>query len=163
VRFFIVGDGEKRADLLRSAGDYGIDHSYLPENGNPRARLVFTSWIKEVDSVMAGLDLVVLCSFNEGTPVSLIEAQAANRPILSTDVGGIRNIVAENETAILVPSNNLPAFSEALKRLLSDPGQLRQMGKKGWDLVGEKYHYTRLVTDMSTLYDTLLKAREAKK
>jgi glycosyltransferase involved in cell wall biosynthesis len=163
VRFFIVGDGEKRADLLRSAGDYGIDHSYLPENGNLRARLVFTSWIKEVDSVMAGLDLVVLCSFNEGTPVSLIEAQAANRPILSTDVGGIRNIVAENETAILVPSNNLPAFSEALKRLLSDPGQLRQMGQKGWDLVGEKYHYTRLVTDMSTLYDTLLKAREAKK
>ncbi len=163
VRFFIIGDGEMRAELLTLAGQLNLQHAYLPEHHDVKSKVVFTSWIKEVDKVMAGLDLVVLCSFNEGTPVSLIEAQAANRPILTTDVGGIRNIVIENETAILVPSDDLEAFSGALKSLLNEPERLRSMGSKGWDLVGKNYHYKRLVSDMKLLYDELLNPGRAKK
>jgi len=163
VRFFVIGDGEKRDDLLAAAEKYGIEFSYLPAGGNPRAKLVFTSWIKEVDVVMAGLDLVALCSHNEGTPVSLIEAQAANRPVITTDVGGIRNIVAENETAVLVPSNDLLAFSSALSDLLNNPDKLKILGKNGWNRVGKHFHYRRLVTEMEALYDELLHAAKAKK
>jgi glycosyltransferase involved in cell wall biosynthesis len=67
---------------------------------------------KEIDIVLAGSDIIALTSFNEGTPVSLIEAQAANKPIVTTNVGGIENVVLENETALLCDNNDLSQFSD---------------------------------------------------
>ena len=84
VRFFIIGDGESRTALLKEASMLGIDHSYYPEV-KKKSDLIFTSWIKDIDVCVSGLDIVALCSFNEGTPVSLIEAQAGNKPIISTN------------------------------------------------------------------------------
>ena len=58
----------------------------------------------------AGLDIVCLCSLNEGTPVSLIEAQASGNPIVTTITGGIENIVIENKTALISKSNDQATF-----------------------------------------------------
>ena len=108
--------------------------------------------------VYAGVDVVCLTSLNEGTPVSLIEAQAANKPIVSTRVGGIQDVVCERDTALLA-SNSVAEFSELLLQLVEDDALRAAMSKNGWDFVRERFHYTRLVRDMEELYNKLLKAQ----
>jgi glycosyltransferase involved in cell wall biosynthesis len=120
------------------------------------ATVTVTSWIKEVDIVNAGLDIVMLTSLNEGTPVSLIEAQAANRPIISTRVGGIENVVIPGGTALLSESGDREGLRAHLSRLVQDASLRQRLGMGGWEHVQQRYHYTRLVSDMAELYKGLL-------
>jgi len=102
------------------------------------------------------LDVVVLTSRNEGTPVSLIEAQAAGKPVVSTRVGGVENVVVEGRTGLLSPAGNAAALADNLRQLIEDD-QLRQdLGARGWGHVQERYHYGRLVKDTAALYHELL-------
>jgi glycosyltransferase involved in cell wall biosynthesis len=155
IRAFIIGDGESRAGAEAKAAELGIPFSdALKTTG--KSLLTFTSWIREIDVALAGSDIVALTSFNEGTPVSLIEAQAANKPVVTTNVGGIENVVIPGETALLCGNNNLQEFSAALLRLVEDDQLRASMAGKGWPHVKERFHYTRLVSDMEKLYSTLL-------
>ena len=155
VRAFVIGDGESRDVLLNYCTEQQLPHvEFLKQE--QKSLVTFTSWIKDVDWALAGLDIVALTSFNEGTPVSLIEAQAANKPIVSTKVGGIENVVLENETAFLHAIDDNTGFAKSLLRLVNDDTLRAQMSQKGWEFVRENYHYTRLVRDMEKLYDELL-------
>lgn len=155
VRAFIIGDGETREQLKNSAQALGIPFSVHTDQQHKKP-LVFTSWRNDVDVVMAGLDIVTLTSFNEGTPVSLIEAQAAARPIVSTRVGGIQDIVKEGSTALLADSNDTPGYCSQLLRLAEDDTLRLGMGKEGPSLVSSRFSYQRLVREMSALYHQLL-------
>jgi glycosyltransferase involved in cell wall biosynthesis len=126
------------------------------EHGYP---LVFTSWRSDVDAINAGLDIVCLTSFNEGTPVSLIEAQAANKPIVSTRVGGIADIVLEGETGLLADIRDTEQFCQNLLRLVEDDSLRQTLGQNSHKHVMEKFSYQRLVSDMSQLYHELLHAK----
>ena len=156
VRAFIVGDGESREELKTFAAEKGLDFLNGDYQPGLKATVHFTSWIKDIDVVNAGMDIIALSSLNEGTPVSLIEAQAACKPIVSTKVGGISNIVLKNETALLSQNNNENSFTRNLLRLVEEDELRSKMGVKGWDFVNEKFHYSRLVKDMSELYHKLL-------
>ena len=156
IRAFIIGDGESRMEIEAKAKALNIpfiDGTKTKE----KALLTFTSWIKEIDIALAGSDIITLTSFNEGTPVSLIEAQAANKPIVTTNVGGIENVVIPNETALLCPNNDLSEFSNQLLKIVENADLRSKMAQKGWMHVREKFHYTRLVSDMENLYIQLLK------
>jgi glycosyltransferase involved in cell wall biosynthesis len=102
------------------------------------------------------MDIVALTSLNEGTPVSLIEAQAANKPIVTTNVGGIRNVVLENETSFLIESRDAEVFGAKLQLLAEDDALRLKMGARGWEHVKDTFHYKRLVTDIDALYKRLL-------
>jgi len=152
---FIIGDGELRKQLENSAKEKQLEFE-TPEKENQNAIVVFTSWIKEVDVALSGLDIVALTSFNEGTPVSLIEAQAAGKPIVSTNVGGIENVVVKNRTALLSDIDKPESFFSNLKTLTEDENLRKEMAAIGWQHVFEKFHYNRLVKDMQNLYEKLL-------
>jgi glycosyltransferase involved in cell wall biosynthesis len=169
IRAFIVGDGEERERLQQRVDELGLTQASGPYfNGHgfghgvngkpvvPKATITFTSWIKEVDIVNAGVDIVMLTSLNEGTPVSLIEAQAANRPVVSTRVGGIENVVVPGRTALLSESGDMEGLRNGLARLVNDTALRERMGAGGWDHVRERYHFTRLVEDTAALYRSLL-------
>lgn len=154
VRFIIVGDGELRDNLLHQCEVLNLNYAYFPQN--PRvAQVLFTSWITDVERALAGSDLVCLTSNNEGTPVSLIEAQAAGKAILSTQVGGIKDIV-HPDAAILVKPGDEQSFSEALLKLILNPGECSEMGRAGDDFVMKRFGYERLVREMAQLYNRLL-------
>jgi glycosyltransferase involved in cell wall biosynthesis len=105
----------------------------------------------------AGLDIIALTSLNEGTPVSLIEAQAANKPIVSTNVGGIENVVVEGVTALLCHSKtDAEQFSKLLLQLVENDELRESMSQVGWEHVKNKFHYTRLIRDTVELYSELL-------
>jgi glycosyltransferase involved in cell wall biosynthesis len=169
IRAFIVGDGEMRDSLQQKVNELGLSHVTAPYlnghglahmlNGKPivkPATITFTSWIKEVDMVNAGVDIIMLTSLNEGTPVSLIEAQAANKPVVSTRVGGIENVVIPGRTAFLSESGDMKGLRDQLIQLVENEDLRNRMGSLGWDHVKERYHYTRLVKDMADLYNSLL-------
>lgn len=159
VKAFIIGDGETRRDLENVANEVGIQFSTEKDAGHPHA-LVFTSWRSDVDVINAGLDIVCLTSFNEGTPVSLIEAQAANKPIVSTRVGGIADIVMEGETALLADINDTQLFCEHLLNVVEDDELRDHLGKASHEHVMQRFSYQRLVNDMSRLYNELLEKKK---
>lgn len=169
IRAFVVGDGEERERLQQRADELGLSQVSGPYfnghgfghsvNGEPVVRpatITFTSWIKEVDIVNAGVDIIMLTSLNEGTPVSLIEAQASNRPIVSTRVGGIENVVVPGRTALLSETGDAAGLAAHLTALVENDRQRRAMGDGGWTHVRERYHYGRLVDDTARLYRSLL-------
>lgn len=162
IKALIVGDGQLRNGLIELAYSLGLSCS-IPEKPDYNADIIFTSWIQEADTVLAGSDITALTSFNEGTPVSLIEAQAANTPIVTTNVGGIEDVVIKDKTALLTENDNLDDFSNKLLLLIEDNEMRTEMAKHGWEYVKHQFHYTRLVSDMKELYNELLAKKSRNK
>ena len=156
IRAFIIGDGELRDELQSSCDKLGLDYS---TNADRPASIQFTSWIKQVEGPCAGLDIVCLTSLNEGTPVSLIEAHAAGKPVVSTNVGGIENVVLRNHSAFLAEKTDNNAFVEGLLKLVKSESLRQVMGNKGREFVLERFHYTRLIDDVERLYRELLDSK----
>jgi glycosyltransferase involved in cell wall biosynthesis len=153
IRAFIIGDGEERQTIERSARSLGLinDSDTLEKNV-----LLFTSWRKDIDVCYAGLDIIVLTSDNEGTPVSLIEAQAAGKAIACTNVGGIDDIILRNETALVSSSRDEKGFYENLLQLVENSNLRKQFSQRGWQFVSNRFGYDRLCADTARLYSLLL-------
>ena len=148
VRFFIIGDGEYKENIVNYIKEKNL--SYTQEKGQ-KSLITFTSWIKNIDVANAGLDIICLCSKNEGTPVSLIEAQSSQKPIVSTKVGGIENIVIEDKSGLLSDSGDLDSFVNNLNLLINDSNLRKKLSKNGKHIY-DKYHMNRLVNDMTSFY-----------
>ena len=148
LKFFVVGDGTEREFIEERAEKI---------NRTNAETVVLTSWIKDIGSFNAAMDIVCMTSLNEGTPVSLIEAQAANIPVISTDVGGVRDVVIDGETGFIVPSKDVSAFSEKLLKLIEDEKKRLELSQNGWTFVKDKFHYKTLVKNMEQIYAELLK------
>ncbi len=151
IVFFIVGDGEERTN---------IENQISKIKDRQQIDIRMTSWIHDIKTFNAGMDIICLTSNNEGTPVSLIEAQACNIPIITTDVGGVRDIVKNNETGYIVPKNNAEIFAEKLLLLIEDEKNRKKLSQNGWSFVKDNFHYTRLVKDMESYYENLIKGKK---
>ena len=147
TRFFIVGDGAEREN---------IEDVVLRLNARFGENIKMTSWITDIAHFNAGMDIICLTSKNEGTPVSLIEAQASGIPVVTTNVGGVCDILDEGETGFVVPQGNLDLFAEKLLYLIEDEKKREKMSQNGWPFVRDKFHYGRLVQDMEEYYKELL-------
>ena len=155
VHAFIIGDGEIRKQVEKMCTAAGLLFN-TPENKAEGATLTFTSWIKEVDIPVAGLDIIALTSINEGTPVSLIEAQAAGKAIVSTEVGGIRDIVIEFKTALLSKLSDPEQLLTNLLEVIENENLRKGLGENGPTFVQSKFGYMRMVNDHKNLYERLL-------
>lgn len=147
IKVFIVGDGLERQRLEHEAATFGTSE---------KISITFTSWIQDIAKFNAGLDLICLTSDNEGTPVSLIEAQASGIPVVSTDVGGVQTVVAHDHTGLIVPPRDCIAFAEAMIELLENDKKRELMSQNGWNHVKDKFHYRALVDNMEKFYLELL-------
>ncbi len=150
---FIVGDGSELEDLKYFSNDL---------NEIPNVKVHFTSWILDIENFDPGMDIICLTSNNEGTPVSLIEAQASGVAVLSTEVGGVKHVVEDKITGLLVPPNDLEAFTEKLLLLIEDKEMRDFLSQNGWNAVKDKFHYLRLVRNMEEYYDELLEKKANK-
>lgn len=159
IRGFIIGDGQCRKEIEDLAHDFNL---IISPNGSTTLKpdIRFSSWIHKVDYAYAGLDIVVLTSNNEGTPVSLIEAQASGKPIISTNVGGIENIVIPNETALLTKCGDKIAFENNLEKLILNSELRKELSKKGRNFVNNKFNYSRLVDDTAKYYEKLFREKK---
>jgi len=155
ARFVVVGDGHLRAELAARARALGIAD-----------RVTFTGFRKDAVSLYADFDMVALTSVNEGTPVTLIEAMRSGCAVLSTEVGGVVDILGrrgaslEGFTAwangLTAPSEDVETFARALRYLILHPELRREMGEQGSRFVAEKLSVARLLGDVGDLYAELL-------
>jgi glycosyltransferase involved in cell wall biosynthesis len=143
ARLVIVGDGPLRRDLEQLAGELGV---------SPYVR--FLGYRRDLESIAAATDVGLLCSASEGTPVSLIELAAGGRPLLATDAGGVREVVAEG-TGVVVPPRDHRALASAIVRLAADEDLRARLGTNAREHVRARFGAQRLVRDIEELYDEL--------
>jgi glycosyltransferase involved in cell wall biosynthesis len=148
----MVGDGPDRLQLERRAHELGVVRD-----------TVFLGYQEDVAPFYAAFDALVLPSGNEGTPVTVIEALAAERPVVATRVGGVPDIVRDGEDGFLVEAGATDDLADRLGRLARDPDLRARMGKKGRERVLPRYAVERLVNDVDQLYRSLLSAAGARK
>jgi len=144
VHFVMVGDGPLLEETRRSANDLPHVH-FLP-------------WQRQLGVILGAADIVVMCSDNEGVPLLLIEAGLAKKPVVTTRVGSVSDVVEDGVTGLLVEREDREALQHAVERLVRDPALRERMGLAGHQRVVEKFTtdiansahaemYRRLVTD----------------
>jgi glycosyltransferase involved in cell wall biosynthesis len=144
----LVGDGPDRDGLEERAYELGI------------ARHLFSLGYQDaVADWYAAFDVLILPSANEGTPVSVIEALAARRPVVATDVGGVSDVVRDGVDGFLVEAGDTSALAERLATLAGDEALRTRMGDAGRERVLRRYAVARLVDDVDRLYRSLLATR----
>ena len=141
----LVGDGPERAELERYAHELGVGR-----------RCLFTGYQEDVGRFYDAIDVLLLPSANEGTPVSVIEALAGGRPVVATRVGGTADVVRDGTDGFLVAVGDVGALAARLAELAADPDLRASMGAEGRARVLGRYTVPRLVDDMDRLYRALL-------
>ena len=155
LKFVVIGDGNLRQKLEDEAKELNLGDT-----------VVFLGNRNDPDVFYAGLDIVAITSFNEGTPLSLIEAMANKKAVISTSVGGVvdllGNVIDEKsnfsvcERGIRVSSLNAAAFHEALMHLAGDSELYAKLLGNGHQFVLQNYTKERLTGNIKSLYRGLL-------
>lgn len=140
----VLGDGDRRAELSRMAEQLGVAQ-----------RTHFVGWWADVPGALADLDVVALSSWAEGTPVALIEASAAARPVVATDVGGVRAVVDDGVSGRLVEPGDVEGLAAALDACLADRQAAARMGRAGRALVRQRFDAEAAVNALGALYREL--------
>ena len=144
VDFLIVGDGPLGDEVRSSAASLPNVHCI--------------GWRREIAPVLAGLDVLVMCSDNEGIPLTLIEAAQCGVAVVTTDVGSVRDIVNDGFTGF-VTETTPEALAVAVIRLLDDSSLRRQFGSAGRDLVSKEFEADLAQCRHRELYRRLVEAR----
>jgi glycosyltransferase involved in cell wall biosynthesis len=140
----LIGSGPKRAELEALAAAEGVD------------AIVRFAGLREAPPNLHSLfDVSVLCSLSEGFPNAIVEAMAASRPVVGTNVGGVPDAVREGVNGRLVPASDPPALAAALAPLLRDRELRRRMGAAGQSIAREEFSSATVLPRLSALYEAL--------
>ncbi len=155
IRFFVIGDGQEKASIQMLLKQKGIE--FMNTDDNPTAcsaPVIFTSWRTDMNAVFAGLDINVLTSLNEGTPVSIMEAMAAGKAVVSTPVGGVAELLENGKTGILCSSE--ATIAAAIIHLADNPQEREMLGSNARQLAEAEFSKQHEVAKLSSLYKALL-------
>lgn len=111
---------------------------------------------KDIPQLLSATDAMLLTSVSEGIPLTLIEGMAAELPIVTTDVGGIREVVSENETALLAPAGESRLLAKHLQQLSGNVVLRKQLGEAGSRLAHEKFSEEAMHAHYTRVYDEVL-------
>ena len=158
VRFIIIGGGGLRDELEQLAENLGLG-----------ADVIFAGNRSDPENFYPALDVLALTSKNEGTPLTLIEAMANGRPVIATAVGGVVDLLGSPQPpdqttpyvvcqrGISAPVNSARGFAMGLDRLVNDEALRWALGESGREFVGQNYSKQRLLDDVNSLYQELMR------
>ncbi|HEX2621122.1 MAG TPA: glycosyltransferase, partial [Phototrophicaceae bacterium] len=141
VHFVMIGDGE-----LRNEVETQIDELKL------RECITLTGWQRDLTTAYSDLDVFVISSVNEGTPVTVIEALSAGCPVVTTAVGGLPDLLEGGNFGTLVPTEDVAALADGIIKVLDNPPD----AKVAQAAMLDRYGINRLVSDLDSLYRGLL-------
>lgn len=146
----IAGDGPQRAALEDLTAKLGLT-----------GRVRFLGWRSDAVEVLGALDVFCMSSRWEGCPMVLLETMAMRRPVVATDIGGVREIVVDEKTGLLVPPGDPKAMAAAILRLLRASREREEMGAAGRDRIEREFSAQRMLSSYASLYKKLTTARRA--
>ncbi|MFO0810226.1 MAG: glycosyltransferase [Gemmataceae bacterium] len=141
-RLVLVGDGPEKQSIEAVAREQGVTD-----------RITWLGTRHDVARLLPGADLFLLTSVSEGIPLTVLEAMAAGLPIVATDVGGLREVVAHGDTGFLAPARDDAALAGLIQRLADDPNLRRRMGESGRVRAKERFDEPRMCDDYGRLYE----------
>jgi len=140
--FLIVGEGPLKELLVQDVKDSGMEDRFL-----------FLGFREDIPYILSKTDIFVLPSLFEGLPLTVLEAMAAGKPVIASNVSGIVEEVRNGETGILIPPGDPVALSKAIEMLARDPEKRKQMGAEGGKRVEKHFNYLRMITETEQIYD----------
>ena len=143
--FLLVGDGRERPSLEKTTSSLGIKDS-----------VIFAGMRKDVPEILSILDVFVLPSLNEGLPMALLEAQAAQIPVVATRVGAIPDVLENGVTGMLIPPKDPQAIAEAIIMILSDKQLASGIAQKGFERVRDNFSSEKMASKYLSIYRELL-------
>jgi glycosyltransferase involved in cell wall biosynthesis len=146
AQLHIVGDGPDRDELEQLGRDRGLG-----------SKVRFFGVVDDITPFLAGSDVLVLPSFREGTPRIIMEAFAAGTPVIGTSIPGIRGLIDEARTGLLVGVGDAGGLARALTRLASDPALAQRLARAARSRVEESFSASRLARDLEADYEQLVR------
>lgn len=151
LKFFVIGDGDGTYALKQYLIKKEI--AYADEGKtNPNASIIFTSWYLNIDEVHYGLDLELLTSLNEGTPLSVIEAMACGTPVIAANVGGVADLIKHNETGVLINEASINNFVISLTELINNANLYNQIAYNAKEFINKNFSVTAETNNLQNLY-----------
>lgn len=147
IQLVYVGKGELEQELRAEAFRMGVSD-----------RVTFLGWRDDIPEIMQVLDIFVLPSLNEGMGRVLVEAMAAGKPIVASNVGGIPDLVKDGQNGFLVKPGDVNGLSFAIEKLVDDKKMREELGKKGRAMAGN-YSVEKMVEKIDALYSSLYQRR----
>ena len=145
VCFVIAGSGALERELCREADALGLSE-----------RVRFLGHVADRVGLYHALDILLMPSDFEGTPMTLLEAMASGLPVVASAVDGIAEVCTDHEDALLVPCGEQEGFVEALERLIADAGLRGDLGRAARRTILEEYEIRGLVRRIEEIYDAVL-------
>jgi len=143
LRFYVLGDGPLKEELNVKCLSLGIDD-----------QVQFLGQVPSAIEYIKGLDVLVMCSDHEGTPMTLLEALSVETPIVAHDVGGLRELLNGGACGVLVSEHTASAYAEKVKMLLDHPKQTVELIHNGKNFLNEHYTAERNAASYVKLYQT---------
>jgi glycosyltransferase involved in cell wall biosynthesis len=144
ARLLIIGEGGQRSKLEALAASLGISDA-----------VIWTGFRQDMPRLLAAMDLYVQTSVNEGLSLSILEAMAAGKAVIATDVGGAQEVLAHQVTGILIPPGSSPAIAAATVDLLDHPEKRAALAQAARDHVVQSFGVERMVEGYRRVYEAL--------
>jgi glycosyltransferase involved in cell wall biosynthesis len=151
TRLLIVGEGSLRRELEDCARTLGLERS-----------VIFLGARSDIPDVLAALDVFVLSSVHEGVPLSVVEAMGAGKPVIATDVGGLRLLVKPSINGLLVPPSDPVAFEAAMRELAANPELRQSMGARSRQIACESFSVSTMIDRYQEIYESALGVRNVR-
>ena len=145
ARFVIVGEGPLQPELEAQAERLGIQD-----------RVVFLGFQRDVAACYASFDVAVFPSLWEGTPLTVFECMAMQKPILSTDVDGLREVLVNDDNALVVQPRDTDALATGMARLIDDEALAKRLASRAHE-TSQRFGIQAFVDTMEQLYDVLVR------
>ena len=147
ARLVILGEGPERAHLETEAGALGI-----------AGKVIFAGQVTDVATYYAAADVLANSSHSEGSPYVLLESMSSGLPIVATAVGGVPEMVTDNESGLLVPARDPDAMAEALARVLADQSLARRLSANAEALARNRFSSQTYVQSLLDVYRQVARA-----
>ena len=145
VRLILIGKGEQKHELTKLAADLKISDA-----------VIWTGFRRDIPRLLSGIDIFILPSSNEGLPLSLLEALAAEKPVIATNVGGTSEVIIDNLTGLLIPAQSVTALKSSILRLLEDEGLRTDLARAGRKSIMEEFRSRNMTNSYWQLYEKYL-------
>ena len=143
--FIVAGKGKQEKNLNRVVREYRLEDSFY-----------FWGFRDDIDPYLKGCDLFVLSSLYEGMPNAVMEAMAVGKAVVATDVNGVRELMEDGKTGIIVPPRDAGALAGAIDKLIDQPRLLKECGRNGMERVKQSFTLSRMLDELEAYFTEML-------